>query len=956
MSPVNDSRQSSESGHSLSILYQNTRGLRSKTTDVFNSIAQSSLEIIALTETWLNASISDCELFGSEFNVYRADRNFLLRDVTRGGGVLIGVHEKFVSAQVNLSVNAFPQLQYIDVVAVKVMLNVSYVYLINLYIPPNTPFEEFRGFFEALESLHFLYDSKLVVLGDFNIPEYACNTRTAKTSALDNFSDFFGLTQNNFVFNQNNKLLDLVLTNWSCLVERSLEPLVEEDVHHPALEVTVSLNQRLRNNNILKSSLVDCYNFRRANFYSLYDLMSGVDWSWLGTYTNPEDASIQFYGKLYNLFDQCVPKYSRCNNNKYPPWFDSNIVRQIREKSKYWRLYKRSNDIQAFQTFKRLRAAIKIATAQAYKQHVNKFESEISTNSSKFWAYVNSKRTSGKVASVMTYRDTQLNDPSDILNGFAKYFSESYAAPSGNAYGMDNCLSSHLNISIFDESEVLNILKTVKPKMTTGPDNVPAFILKDCASVLARPLTILVNLCLKSGTFPSVWKSSKVCPIFKSGSRSEIECYRPISIICNFCKVFEMLLEQRIYNHIHDSVTPRQHGFMKGRSTVSNLCVITQDIAENIDSRTQTDVIYTDLTKAFDRLDHGILLQKLSAFGLSDQLVMLFRSYLTDRTQYVQLNGFKSVKYLATSGVPQGSNLGPLLFNLYMNDIVDVMDVNFLLYADDLKIYAAVRDLVDCERLSANLSRIVEWCVANNLQLNVRKCKVLSYTLKKDPIVFAYCIRDQSLERPNTFTDLGVTFDSSLSFNYHFDNIIELANRMYGFITRISQDFSDVKTFKTLYYAYIKSKLEYASPVWSPFYRIHIDRLESVQRRFLKYLTYRIDGVYPPIGTPHDLLLSRHGFPSLEVGRKCRSVITLHKIIKNDIQCPDLLHKLNFNVPRLASRCTDLFYLSTPRTNILKNSPLYNACYAYNNISQHVDIFQCSVRDIKRHFFLLLPS
>jgi Reverse transcriptase (RNA-dependent DNA polymerase) len=486
-----------------------------------------------------------------------------------------------------------------------------------------------------------------------------------------------------------------------------------------------------------------------------------------------------------------------------------------------------------------------------------------------------------------------------------------------------------------------------KYKRTTGPDDIPAVIIKDCAAVLSHPLLILFNICLKSAIIPTTWKSSKVCPVFKKGNKLDISNFRPITIICNFSKIFEIVLNRFLSTHVNSLMSPYQHGFIRGRSTVTNLATITQYIAEGIDRSSQTDVIYMDFSKAFDRLDHGILINKLSTFGLSNTLLKLFNSYLQDRKQYVFYKGHRSIEYVASSGVPQGSILGPLLFNMFINDVISVIDVQCLLYADDLKIFTRISSIRDCELLADNLSRIEKWCDSNRLALNTSKCYSMSFSLKKEPMHYNYKINDIVLHRPETFLDLGVTFDPELSFVPHINTTIASAYRMYGFVVRSSSDFVKESTLKTLYFSFVRSKLEYASVVWSPGYTLHIERLESVQRRFLKLLSFKADGSYPPIGTPNNELLTRHRIDSLLNRRSCSSITFLYKLVHNIFDCSDLLRQLNFHIPRVASRTDCTFYLKTARTNVLQFSPMHVMCANCNALGADLDIFKCSISDIR---------
>lgn len=377
---------------------------------------------------------------------------------------------------------------------------------------------------------------------------------------------------------------------------------------------------------------------------------------------------------------------------------------------------------------------------------------------------------------------------------------------------------------------------------------------------------------------------------------------------------------------MHNSLSQHQHGFIKGRSTVTNLFCITQFIADSIDKGLQTDVIYTDFSRAFDRLDHTILIMKLRAHGFSNDMLNFFASYLSDRMQYVECSGHQSVETLATSGVPQGSNLGPLLFDIFVDDIVNDLDVNCLIYADDLKIYCHITCIDDCITLQNNLNKINEWCYINKLPLNALKCNVMTYSNKVNVNKFDYTLDDIVLKRPETFQDLGVTFDQKLSFNHHIDNIITCCFKALGFIVRNTTDFSNTSTLKLLFFTFVRSRLEYASIIWCPHYNIHVQNVERVQRRLLKFCCYKEDGVYPPIGLPNSDLLDRFSLDSLQMRREKSQIIYLYKLLNNMVDCPQILSMLNFHVPRPSVREKPTFHLDTPRTNVKKFSLLYGMC------------------------------
>jgi hypothetical protein len=331
---------------------------------------------------------------------------------------------------------------------------------------------------------------------------------------------------------------------------------------------------------------------------------------------------------------------------------------------------------------------------------------------------------------------------------------------------------------------------------------------KDCSAALIEPLTFLLNLSLKSGIFPSRWKFAEITPIFKSGDINITSNCRPIALQSVFSKIFETALYNILIPTVKQLITERQHGFISGRSTNTNLACFTQFIAEALDKNVQVHCIYTEFSKAFDKINHNVLLNKLDAYGFSQKLLTLFQSYLTGRTQAVVYNGYTSHSCSQTSGVPQESVLGPFLFLMYIYDLSYHINCNFLLFADDLKIFHDIHSPVDCQSLQKHLDIISEWCAANDLQLNIAKCSIMTFSRKKQRIAYDHNIQNTILLRTSQYKDLGVTFDERLNFNEHINLIINSFVKMLSFIIRSTLCLQSSEVLVRLYIAYIRSKLE----------------------------------------------------------------------------------------------------------------------------------------------------
>lgn len=326
----------------LSIYYQNTRGLRTKTDLLYRASLCSDYHIVALTETWANSSINDSELLADKYVVYRKDRNFTTTGTSRGGGVLIAVHNASPSSVVNVDSMHNIISPLIDVIIVKLNINFSTLYVIAVYIPPSIITSELVTLFDFLSTLNFL-ESNYLIIGDFNITNYASHFDHSKTDAnsitLYNFISISGMMQLNFIRNKDNRILDLALSNQECSVNKCEEPFVPEDNYHPALDISISFKCRPKKpKDTLSSGCTPQYNFLQANFLTLYDSLLHIDWTPLDSFSDPNEACDYFYSILYTTLDLHVPKTTRRHSDKYPPWFSNAIIRDIKRKESFRRL------------------------------------------------------------------------------------------------------------------------------------------------------------------------------------------------------------------------------------------------------------------------------------------------------------------------------------------------------------------------------------------------------------------------------------------------------------------------------------------------------------------------------------------------------------------------------------------------------------------------------------------
>ena len=326
---------------------------------------------------------------------------------------------------------------------------------------------------------------------------------------------------------------------------------------------------------------------------------------------------------------------------------------------------------------------------------------------------------------------------------FATYFESVYLpnTPRLDASIASQCGNSAILISVLRlDMDDLNIAFK-KFKRSIGPDGLPGYVIRGCSDSLSKPLLFLFNLSLVKGVYPTRWKVTRVTPVPKSGSKSEVTNYRPIAIFSSVAKLFDFALYRRIYPQYEGQMADIHHGFRAGRSTTTNLTCLVEDLARELDHGGQVDVAYFDYQKAFDRVDNDVLINRLGEAGFSPTLLNFFSSYLADRRQYVRFNNFESNLYFTRSGVSQGSNLGPLLFTILVNGLGRVVrETRCLMFADDLKLYTVVSRVADCRGLQRDIDNVTEWSEASGLQLNPDKCSVVSYSRARDPLYHNYYI------------------------------------------------------------------------------------------------------------------------------------------------------------------------------------------------------------------------
>jgi hypothetical protein len=906
-------------------------------TDVFD------YDIFCITETWLTPDIKTPELgLSTAFNVYRLDRSELTSSKSRGGGVLIAVAKKYKSRLIKTQFNNIEHL-FIDITVnndLKLLIGCA-------YIPPNSNNSIYLNHMSDVERIcQSLPLYKYIIVGDYNLPGVNWSIEGAAPGIVGDemLSDierevvdsinFLGLYQLNTNANLSGRILDLVMSDDPTVhVSLSTTAVLPIDLYHPPLAISVDSRK------VEKARYTERrFEYSDANYRSINDALFQADWSPLESL--PLDESVDyFYNVISDIRDRHIPTKTLYTDS-YPRWFTKELKNMISRKKRAHKVYKRSGHADDYRKFSDLRRECQTHSRLCFDRFVVGVESSICFNTKRIFKYSKSLRGEDtSLPGVMHYGTSTSDSVSQTLKLFADYFKGVYDGCSmvddGYEFRSDiNLQLSGLNVEIRD---ILKEIGGMESKSSSGPDGIPPIFIKGAERGFLFPLYVLFNRSISEGIFPTKWKHSFLVPIFKSGDRQDVTNYRPVCIQSCIPKLLEKVILLKISSSIHSIVSPLQHGFMPARSTQTNLVVYEEFIVRAFSQRLQVDSIYTDFSKAFDRVNHIILLKKLSGMGVCGSLLAWVRDYLRGRSLCVSLCQTTSYIFTVQSGVPQGSHLGPILFNLFINDITDIFDgVEVLLFADDLKIYRSVRDIRDCELLQRNIDALGEWCDLNKLCLNTKKCQVMRFHRIKLPILFNYRLNVQSLESVRIIRDLGVTLDVKMSLNAHVNGITDKAMRLLGFIIRICRPFSNLYTLKVVYVSLVRSILEFSSVVWSPYYAVHKAQIERVQRKFLRHINFRL-------GIPYDrldygLLSDIMGLSDLSDRRILLDLSFLHKIVNSGIDCPNILELLNFHIPVRSTRQSVTFGIVGSNTNYALNSPINRMSRWANEFSQ-LDIF-----------------
>ena len=964
----------------LKIYYQNVQGLipfyeldkqqpkldETKVYEINSYINQNKPHVIMFNETWLKKSVGDREVIEDPvYKVYRLDRSKVSHPPDPdnpnkyrkyGGGVLIA----FRTDIKDIEYKRLTARKGAELVAFELTLNGKKFVFCTVYRVNNLGKINHESIMNTIKTYYKDRNPrKIFIVGDFNLSGVAWPisanqdiSRGIEKLFVDSFEDR-GLDQCLTVPTHiKGRTLDILLTNSQSLIS-SLHVLEKDSIcksdHFP---ITFEIKTNFKTKPIPKRKI---YNFKKANWEGLVKSLEEVEWDRCLNNREPEYAWKNFKIIFFHLVDTYIPTIT-IKSTFSSPWFDSECYEAYRAKKRSHR--SRAESINNEIKFRSKRRSFKNLCNKKMRDNLyNEDDPDLITK--KFWSHLKTKNTCHRIPETMHRNVTFRNKAIDKVELFNEYFCEQFSDPSLYDTDINWTNDSTLNEIDFAIPRIEKFLSCINSNKACGPDGIHGKILKNCSMSLAYPLSILFKLSYNSGLLPTDWKCANIVPVHKKGPKNDIENYRPISLTSLVMKTFERIIKEEIILKTSHMLDERQHGFLSQKSRTTNMLSFTDNVVMSLNDcdTMSVDVIYFDFSKAFDSVNHDLILRKLQEYYfINGRLLKFIRNYLCGRIQCVTLENCSSTTKSVLSGVPQGSILGPILFVLFMNDLPRGIDpgTNLALYADDTKIWKKIACDKDLELLQKDIDYLHNWSHDNKMNFHPKKCKVLSILHKPSPlcmlpfIAHYYTLGESTLDYTDCEKDLGVDISNNLSFNEHCNRIMSTAKQKLGLLRRTCCFVNDTKRRRVLYLTLVRSQFEHCSQIWHPNNVTLNEKFESIQKKCLKWvlfeeeLSYSCKDVYLRICMQVKILPLAKRFIF-------NDIILFHKIFNNlmPVQMPDYL-SLFSGITRLRSSHLDrLSYESTvlPRrnsSNALNRSFFYRTHMYWNSLP-------LEIREIRSH-------
>lgn len=830
------------------ILFQNFQSLFNKQEILETFLEQNKLyEIICISETWLSPEKIDL----INFTGYKMAASFC-RTTRRGGGVCILANEHIeIKEEIELSKLSVEYV--IEVCAVEIVK--ENILLIVMYWngkKENIFYEQLK---QMLTFVHHKYQrSNVIIGGDFNINTLKNNVKSTQLIELMlqyKFCQY--IKQPTHITPTSSTCLDLIFTNMD---KNKFYTSVEElgfsyhlgTVIHLTLPHSKNITWRIKKRF-----------FNEKNIDKFKTELQNINWQTLITPINSINDNYKLFNNtLQQILNKCIPKRDfKIKNKNKKPWLTVGIKRSCHHKRMLKIINNKiKNDIlkNHYKKYsKTLKQTITISKKLNYKNRMTKSNNKMKTA----WNIINERTNKSKEKNhnniSLLLNNIPIIKPDRITNIFNDYFI---------SIGLNtatNCTTQNLTTPISSTEntmflrpvsydEIYRIIKNLKNKSSYGVDELPPNLIRKCADELTLPLHMLVNQSFEEGQFPDSLKIAIIKPIYKKGEKTNPKNYRPIALLPTFSKIFEKTMCDRVYNFcekyniFHES----QNGFRKKRSTILAVYKYIQEVLNIINEKQYGVGVLLDMTKAYDKIQHKLLLSKLYTVGIRGNCHNWFKSYLENRQQIVEIEYLdnetkriikvQSEQKTVNASIPQGSVIGCLLFIIYINDLPNVINEISVLFADDLSVLMSCNNSTNIkDKLKAFFNHTSDWMNKHNLEINFDKTKIITFhPPQKVPLKIDFEYNSFKIEAVNQFTLLGLEIDTHVNWKAHLQKIRNKIAKFTYALLEIKRS-TDLQTALSTYYAYAYSWFTYGIIMWGN--STNLPYLFIQQKKLIRILT-----------------------------------------------------------------------------------------------------------------------
>ena len=856
--------------------FVNIHGLKPKTVPskvpfISDLIKENNQLLVGLSETWLKHH-TEAELFVDGYKLYRSDRSRSKSSKGRdSGGVACYLRNDLASS-------CEPILQYSDGVIEMLGLysKVENIIIVIVYRQPDdeshgnpSKNKEFKIAMTALKEKLLQFDNltpDIFIGGDFNLTHILLDSGMPDKDCTKDVREMFETLTNLMqemcmkqivrgATHKRGNTLDLILTNNEKLVHdyHSTKPL-DSITDHYIVEVATSYKpnvQRYKEAKYRKRTGFDALNFfhSETNWKEIDQKIHDHPWEREFKNLSTDQMLHCFYDVTLSICEEFTPLRKAGNRGGQKSKTEKMRIKLMRRRRRINAMLQRLKSASRSQKLKDELVLIEKTLQKMYKQESEYSEqcaiSNITKNSKFFFQYAKRfAKVKSDIGPLMNEKEEYVSDPKGMADMLSQQYASVFTTPR-NVTPTEDIPDPSITDFDMNEDDFIDAIDELKPNAGAGPDGFPAIFLKLCKFTLARPLYIFWKKCFDEGTIPLSLKKSLITPIHKGGSKATKSNYRPVALTSHLIKIFEKIMRKNIsaFMDEHNKFNTNQHGFRAGRSCVSQLLAHYDQVLELLEESLNVDVTYLDFSKAFDKVDFSIVLNKLKQHGISGKIHNWIQSFLTDREQVVVVDGGQSDPVPVVSGVPQGSVLGPLIFIILMSDIDAgiLHDTIVRSFADDTRATKGVSNVADCSKFQEDLLQIYEWAESNNMEFNSLKFEIMRYG--KDEVLklcTSYISNDGSvIDVKEHIKDLGITISDDCTFHKHIAQVVETTTKLSGWILRTFKS-RDPQVMLTLWRALVLPKFDYCSQVWCPLNKGDIQRLESIQWSFIR----KINGMY----------------------------------------------------------------------------------------------------------------